>query len=76
MNKCDVCGNSTFRHESVEETFRIEGHLVAVEQIPAQVCGRCGETTIDRATAERVRQMVHGKERPIRTVNVDVFAYA
>lgn len=76
MKRCDVCGNSTFRRESVEETFHIEGHLVLVEKIPAQVCGRCGEATFDRRTAEKIRRMVHDKKRPTRTVKVEVFAYA
>ena len=76
MNKCDVCGNTTFRQQQVEEVFHIEEHIVMVESIPARVCNRCGDTTFDRQTTERIRRMVHDQKPPTRRVNVDVFAYA
>ncbi len=76
MNRCDVCGNTTFRREQVEEVFHIEGHLVMVEGIPARVCDRCGDAIFDRETTETIRRMVHGESRPMRYVNVDVFTFA
>ena len=76
MNKCDVCGSTSFHRQQVEEVFRIEEHLVMVEGIPARVCDRCGDATFDRQTTESIRRMVHGAKRPTRRVNVDVFAFA
>ena len=76
MNKCDVCGNTTFRRKQVEEVFNIEDHLVMVEGVPARVCDRCGDATFDRQTTDSIRRMVHGENRPTRHVNVDVFAFA
>lgn len=76
MSKCDVCGNSTFHEQRVEETFLIEGQLVMVEHIPARVCDRCQDATFDRETVEQVRRMVHGSNRPTRHVSVDVFTFA
>ena len=75
-NKCDVCGNTTFRQEQMENVFHLEGHLVMVENIPARVCTRCGEETFDRKTTETIRRMVHGESQPMRHENVDVFAFA
>jgi len=49
---------------------------VLVEDIPAVVCARCGDATFSRVTTERIRRMVHGEMRPIRSVRADVFAYA
>ena len=76
MNKCDVCGNTTFRQQQVEEVFHIDDHLVMVEGIPARVCDRCGDATFDRETTESIRRMTHGEKSPTRRVNVDVFAFA
>ena len=76
MFKCHVCGSTTAREDLVSEVFTIDGRRVLVESIPAQVCGRCGETTFSRATTEKVRRLVHGEGRPVRTVPMDVFAMA
>jgi HTH-type transcriptional regulator / antitoxin MqsA len=76
MTRCNVCGNTTFHNRQVEEGFHIDGHLVMVEGIPARVCDRCGDATFDRETTEAIRRMVHGKKRPTRREEVDVFAFA
>ena len=45
-----------------------------MEHIPASVCLHCGEAVFSRETTERIRQLVHGQERPLKTVPLDVFA--
>jgi len=76
MFKCHVCGSMEYRDEFVSEIFHIDGKPVLVEKIPAQVCGRCGEEIFGRETTEKVRLLVHGKAKPIKSVQMDVFAYA
>lgn len=76
MFKCHVCGSIEYRDELVNEVFQIDGKPVLVEKIPAQVCARCGEEIFSRETTEKVRLLVHGKAKPIKSVQVDVFAYA
>lgn len=76
MLVCEVCGSSSFRQELVDEVFNIDGKLVLVEQIPAQVCMTCGEATFSRETTERVRRMVHGEKMPVRSVELAVYEYA
>jgi len=76
MTTCDVCGNTAFHEEHVEEVFRIEDHMIMVEHIPARVCDRCGDATFDRETMERVRRLVHEGSPPTRHENMDVFALA
>ena len=56
--------------------FNVEGRRVLVEHIPASVCAHCEEATFLRETSERIRQFVHGKGRPVKTVTLDVFAMA
>jgi YgiT-type zinc finger domain-containing protein len=74
MFQCHVCGLTSFRAESVSEVFTIDGRRVLVEQIPAQICERCGESTFSRETTERVRQLVHSRATPVRTVPLEVYA--
>lgn len=76
MFKCHVCGSTEYREELVSEVFQIDNKPVLVEKVPAQVCVRCDEEIFSRETTEKVRLLVHGKAKPIKSVQVDVFAYA
>ena len=76
MFHCHVCGGNTAKPESVSEVFTIDGRQVLVEGIPAQVCERCGEATFARETTEQIRQLVHSTKPPVKTVPLDVFAFA
>ena len=76
MFTCHVCGGTKARNEAVSEVLTIDARRVLVEQIPAQVCERCGEATFSRDTTERIRRLVHGEGTPIRTDPLEVFALA
>jgi len=76
MFKCHVCGSTNAHEELVSEVFQIDGKPVLVENIPAQVCVRCGEEIFSKETVEKVRLLVHGRAKPIKSVQMDVFAYA
>jgi YgiT-type zinc finger domain-containing protein len=76
MFKCHVCGHTAAKSEFVSEIFTVENRRALVEHIPAQVCAHCGEATFSRQTTEAIRQMVHDKTQPVRTVPLDVFALA
>ncbi|CAC5341525.1 MULTISPECIES: YgiT-type zinc finger protein [Planktothrix] len=75
MSQCHVCGATEFHTEQVSEIFQINGKFYLVEKIPAQVCSRCGEVTFSRETTENIRKMLHGELQPIKSINLDVFAY-
>ncbi len=75
MFKCHVCGGTAAKGAFVSEVFTIGDRRVLVENIPAQVCERCGEATYSRETTEKIRRLVHDA-RPDRTVPLDVFALA
>ena len=49
---------------------------VTVEKIPATICARCGEPVFSRETTEKVRRMVHGQAKPVRSVPLEVFAFS
>ena len=76
MFNCHVCGHNAAKAEFVSEVFNLEGRRVLVENIPALVCEHCGEATFSRETTERIRGMVRGAGRPVKTVPMDVFAMA
>ena len=75
MFRCHVCGATEAREELVSEVFQIEGKPVLVEGIPASVCLHCGEATFSRETTEKIRRMVHGEAKPLKSVLMDVFAF-
>jgi YgiT-type zinc finger domain-containing protein len=76
MFRCHVCGSAEAYEDSTDEVFLIEGKRVLIENIPVTRCAHCGEATFSRTTAERVRQLIHGQAQPVRTVRMEVFAFA
>jgi YgiT-type zinc finger domain-containing protein len=75
MFRCHVCGKTESRQELVSEIFDLGGKPVRVDAIPATVCTSCGEAVFSRETTERVRRMVHGEAKPVKSIQMDVFAY-
>jgi len=76
MFHCHVCGSTKGKKSFVSEVFMIDGKHALVENIPAMVCERCGETIFGHETTERVRRMVHGEAKPLKSISMDVFAFA
>jgi len=74
--KCHVCGGESAREEFVSQMLEVDGRRVLVEHIPALVCSRCAENSISRETTERVRLLVRGAGRPVRTIPLEVFGLA
>lgn len=76
MFTCSVCQSHESREQLTEEIFQIDGKYVLVDRIPATVCVRCGEETFSRETTEKVRLLVHGQARPIKSIQLDVIDFA
>lgn len=76
MVNCHVCGSTDSKEAQTSEVFQIDGRPILVEGIPVRVCTRCGEETFSREITERIRRMVHGESKPVRSVSMDVFSYA
>lgn len=75
MFKCHVCSSEEYSSELISEIFQIDGKFYLVEQIPVKVCSRCGEESFNRETTEKIRVMLQGKAKPIKSISVEVFAY-
>ncbi len=76
MFRCHVCGADEAQQGWVDEVFQIEGQNILVEHIPALVCTHCEEPVFSRETTEKIRRMVHGEAKPVKSVQMDVFVYA
>ncbi len=76
MFECNVCGSKEAVRKPVSQVFDVDGKPVLVENIPALVCARCGEATVDLEVGEKIRMMIHGESKPVRSIAVDVFDYA
>ena len=76
MSECSVCNAQEIREELVDEVFHLDGKWMLVGGIPASVCGRCGEQTFSRETAEKVRLMVHGEGEAKTSVSMQVYEFA
>ncbi|MBH0198004.1 MAG: YgiT-type zinc finger protein [Nitrospira sp.] len=75
MFRCHVCGKTESRQELANEVFDIDGKPVRVEQVPATICRHCGEPVFSRDATERVRRMVQDEATPIKSIQMDLFAY-
>ena len=73
---CHICGSGQMKEELVNEIFLIDGKFILVENIPARLCTHCGEATFSRETTEKIRRMVYGESAPVKSIQVDVFAFS
>lgn len=76
MFRCHVCGSTQAKKGLVNEIFQIDDKPVLVEHIPANICTHCGEETFSSKTMGKVRRMVHGEAKPVKSVSMNVFAFA
>jgi YgiT-type zinc finger domain-containing protein len=76
MFTCLICRSEESQEELVEEVFQIDGKYVLVDRIPATVCARCGEETFSRETTEKIRLMVQGRTKPVKSIALEVFEFA
>jgi HTH-type transcriptional regulator / antitoxin MqsA len=72
---CIVCGCEEFRPERVTDTFHCDDRVYIVENIPADVCSRCGEPVFEARVADQVRQLINGPHQPTRVIKAEVLSY-
>lgn len=70
-NKCSLCGGKVKR-KLVKVSQEIEGRLVIVENVPAEVCTQCGEILYKPSTMRKLQKLVWSKPKPVRKVKVPV----
>ena len=60
----------------VTYTLEMDGRFFLVENVPARVNLDTGEQLFAPQTVERLQQIVHGDEEPVRTVETPVYQFA
>ena len=76
MFQCHVCGSTEAKESLETQFFWIDERPVIVEHIPAMVCVRCGEVIFEIETIEKIRRMIHGEAKPIKSITTEVFEFA
>jgi YgiT-type zinc finger domain-containing protein len=62
--------------QRVTYTLEVSGRLFVIENVPARVDQETGEQFFSPETVERIQEIIHGQERPVRVVETPVFDYA
>jgi hypothetical protein len=54
----------------------MDGKLIVVENVPAKVCGQCGERLFAADTVEKLQRTVWEQKSPKTVMETPVFDYA
>lgn len=67
--------SETFVEAMVTYTLELDGKFYLIERVPARVCRETGEQFFAPETVERIQHLIHGKQRPVKTIKTPVFEY-
>lgn len=76
MAKCSVCSMGEVTRRLVTYMYQDDGQYVVVENVPAEVCDRCGERLFDPDTVDRIQKLIWSKAKPKRIVSVPILDLA
>lgn len=68
--------NESLIETVVTYTLELDGKFYLIERVPARVCRETGEQFFAPETVERIQQLIHGKQKPVKTIKTPVFEYA
>lgn len=71
--KCLICKHGETRPGKATVTLERNGMMLVVKNVPALVCGNCGEEYVDEATTARL--LKEAEEAARAGVQVDVREY-
>ena len=54
---CLTCKSGTLERGTTTATFESEGTTVVIRNVPAEICGACGEGYYDPLTTERLVEL-------------------
>jgi YgiT-type zinc finger domain-containing protein len=74
--KCEVCGVGTRRSQQIRYSLLLGDRLVVVENVPAEVCDHCGETTLSPDTVDSLQQTVWQSRQPVKVLEAPVYEFA
>ena len=71
MNKCSVCHSETTA-KNITYTQWYQGTLIAVENVPAEVCQNCGEEYFLPGIVDKIQRVIE-LHHTSKTIKVPVF---
>ncbi len=71
MNKCSVCHSETVS-KNITYTQWHKDELIAVENVPADVCKNCGEEYFAPDIVDKIQKVIE-QHHASRTIKVPVF---
>lgn len=71
MDRCVFCGGNV-REEVVTLDIRAADGLVVIEDVPAEVCQKCGEKTFTPETTKLIQKLVRSEPAPAKEICVPV----
>ena len=73
--KCEVCGGGEKRDRRIRYSLPLDDKLFVIDNVPATVCDRCGETTLSPEVTEHLQQTAWGSRTPARVIEAEVYDY-
>lgn len=73
--KCNFCGGH-IESRNVTFVYDLDGDYFLIENVPAEVCIRCGEKTYTPEVTDELLRLAKKKLKPARVLRVPVFDYA
>ena len=73
--KCEVCGWGERSDRRVRYSLPLDDKLFVVDNVPATVCDRCGETTLSPDVTEHLQQTAWESRTPARIIQAEVYDY-
>ena len=71
MNKCSVCHSQTIT-KNITYTQWYQEELIAVENVPAEVCQNCGEEYFSPGVVDKIQKVIE-LHHSSKTIKVPVF---
>jgi HTH-type transcriptional regulator/antitoxin MqsA len=63
--KCDLC-EGEYEEKVVVRSYRWHGKTIVVEDVPALVCDRCGDTLIKEETVATIDELLRREVEPLQ----------
>jgi YgiT-type zinc finger domain-containing protein len=72
--RCSICQIKTVKRLIMHSQVH-SGRLLAVENVPADVCPRCGEQYFAKETADKIQKVIYSGDATKR-LEIPVFDYS
>jgi HTH-type transcriptional regulator/antitoxin MqsA len=72
--KCVFCGGTT-KPAKVTFTYDEDNKYLFVENVPAELCGNCGEKTYSPEVSDELLKYTKKELKPVKMINVPLYDF-